>query len=188
MQYDLEKKNINGVFASFCNPYACPELLGDAFKGASKDIYQAKFTNAATWLVSRECLKNIGGFNPAFFLYSEDDEYARRVNYHGGKIGIAPAVSALHNDRVISRRPMGHKFFHKLAIYFDPANSSPSLFKVMVAWLDSLFRSFSQFGHSRQLIRQLGYLYKNHLVSQTKREKLKKKSPHFLRSSAHDDM
>ena len=186
MHYSLDQKNLNGVFAAYCNPYACPNLLGDAFHKNVRDLYQAEFVNAAAWLISRECLEKIGGFNPAFFLYSEDDEYARRVNYHGGKIGLAPGAHAAHHDPVVTRRPMGHKFFRKLAQYFDPANDKPSLLKVAVAFIDSLLRALSQPGHPLKLIRHAGYLYSNKLVSRNNRENLKTAAPHFLNSSEKD--
>jgi hypothetical protein len=39
--------------------------------------------NAAAWLVSRRCLEAVGGFDPIFFMYGEDDDYCARMRYHG---------------------------------------------------------------------------------------------------------
>ncbi len=51
-------------------------------------LYEVNWVNAAAWLLPLETLKNIGGFNPVFFMYGEDGDYCKRVKYHGYKIGI----------------------------------------------------------------------------------------------------
>lgn len=77
-------------------------------RGISKiDINQIKqlkstpievpFVNAAIWLISRKCIEVVGGFNPVFFHYSEDDNYIQRLNYHKLKIGILPTVIGFHD-------------------------------------------------------------------------------------------
>jgi GT2 family glycosyltransferase len=64
------------------------------------------FVNAAAWLVSRECLQKVGGFDPIFFMYGEDDDLANRVKYHGFEIGVMPG-SFIHHIR--SSQPTGPK-------------------------------------------------------------------------------
>lgn len=77
-------------------PKRCPHLYADALRKNLKDIYTTEYANAASWLMSRECIRNIGGFNPVFFMYGEDDEYIKRVSYHGFKLGIVPSAFARH--------------------------------------------------------------------------------------------
>jgi len=55
------------------------------------------FVNAVAWLISRECLETIGGFDPLFFHYGEDDNYSQRVIYHGFKIGVLLKVFVIHD-------------------------------------------------------------------------------------------
>lgn len=64
-----------------------------------QEVYSFEFVNAALWLVSRECLKKVGGFNPYFFHYGEDRDYVNRLNYHGLKLGVVPAAFARHNRK-----------------------------------------------------------------------------------------
>lgn len=64
-----------------------------------KKVYEVPFVNAAGWLLSRKCLESVGGFDPIFFHYGEDDNYCQRVAYHGLKIGVVPG-SFLFHDRV----------------------------------------------------------------------------------------
>lgn len=84
-------------FASYCRPPECPHLYSDAIKGEMKTVYESSLGNAAAWLLSRKCLLTIGGFNPLFTHYGEDDEYRNRVRYHGYKLGIAPSTIAFHD-------------------------------------------------------------------------------------------
>lgn len=63
----------------------------------SKEIYQVPFINAAAWLLPRKTLENIGGFDPIFFHYAEDDNYCQRALFHNFKIGIVPNVYVYHD-------------------------------------------------------------------------------------------
>ena len=57
-------------------------------KKDSSIIIDTNFVNAAAWLISVNCIKNIGDFDPIFFHYGEDRNYAQRAIYHGFEIGI----------------------------------------------------------------------------------------------------
>ena len=61
------------------------------------DLVEVPFVNAAAWLVSRQCLLDVGGFNTAFFLYGEDNNYCQRVLDRGYKVGICPTASICHD-------------------------------------------------------------------------------------------
>lgn len=62
-------------------------------------ICDVGFCNAALWLVSIECIKTIGGFDPIFPHYGEDTDFLQRVSYHKGKIGVLPNVKAYHEHK-----------------------------------------------------------------------------------------
>lgn len=63
-----------------------------------QSIYDVPFVNAAGWLLSREILETVGGFDPIFFHYGEDDNYCQRAKYHGFKIGVVP-IAFINHDR-----------------------------------------------------------------------------------------
>jgi GT2 family glycosyltransferase len=63
-------------------PHA-PEFVSDAYFGQLSASYRVSSVNAAAWLVSRLCLLQVGGFDPIFFMYGEDDDYCARARYHG---------------------------------------------------------------------------------------------------------
>lgn len=62
-------------------------------------VYEVPFVNAAAWLISKGCLETVGGFDPIFFHYGEDDNYCQRVHYHGFRIGVITNTYIIH-DRV----------------------------------------------------------------------------------------
>lgn len=75
------------------------KLLSDLYLNKVGDIYETNFVNAAAWLLSRKTLEIIGGFDPIFKHYEEDDNYLNRVIYHGLKIGVCPAARIIHDHR-----------------------------------------------------------------------------------------
>ena len=62
-----------------------------------KEIYEVPFVNAAGWLLSKKLLQEVGGFDPIFFHYGEDDNYCHRVLFHDLKIGIVPNLFLRHD-------------------------------------------------------------------------------------------
>lgn len=64
---------------------------------SKSNVYEVPFINAAGWLLSKKCLETVGGFDPLFFHYGEDDNYCQRVNFHGLKIGVVPNIFLKHD-------------------------------------------------------------------------------------------
>ena len=95
---NAERTSINmqiGLGAHYRNE----RLLSDLYIGRVGDIYETNYVNAAAWLLSRKTLEIIGGFDPIFKHYEEDDNYLNRVIYHGLKIGVCPAVRIIHDHK-----------------------------------------------------------------------------------------
>lgn len=85
-------------FSYYLNYRANPDFFSDfILKKPLSEIYEVPFVNAAGWLISRECLETVGGFDPIFFHYGEDENYCQRVKYHGFKIGVVPVAKILHD-------------------------------------------------------------------------------------------
>ncbi|ARN76529.1 hypothetical protein BST97_00095 [Nonlabens spongiae] len=81
-----------------------------------KSVYEVPFINAAGWLLSKNCLMNVGGFDPMFFHYGEDENYCQRVSFHKFKIGVVPNVFMVH-DREYREKEVfklfSEKYFYK---------------------------------------------------------------------------
>lgn len=60
-------------------------------------ITEVPFVMAAHWLMPVEAVRRIGGFNPTFPHYGEDDNMVDRAHYHGYKVGVASDASAIHD-------------------------------------------------------------------------------------------
>lgn len=76
----------------------CPQFLSHMYTASVQESYEMrrKGPNAAAWLLSRDCLMNVGGFDPLFFMYGEDDDLFNRIVYHRFKIGLIPQAQVFH--------------------------------------------------------------------------------------------
>ena len=84
----LHLKSLMKKSYTYFNDIVCDNQLSE--------LYEIGYTNAAIWMVSKECLKKAGGFDPIFPHYGEDNDYSKRVNFFGFKIGLAPDIKAYH--------------------------------------------------------------------------------------------
>ena len=92
---DIEKGLINYVADLKITD---PNWINDLYFGRSKDVYDTNYVNAAAWLLPRKTLEMVGGFDPIFYHYGEDDNYMQRVLFHGMKIGFCPGVRIVHDS------------------------------------------------------------------------------------------
>lgn len=88
----LNVQNTNSIVSDFF----VGELINASLE--KEEVYETNFVNAAGWLISNSCLRKVGGFNPIFPHYGEDEDYINRVRYHNFKIGIVP-IKGLWHDR-----------------------------------------------------------------------------------------
>lgn len=100
-QQKLDKNFSNYMLHENTGQFYSDFVLGNPIN----EVYEVPFVNAAAWLVSGKCLETVGGFDPLFFHYGEDDNYCQRVRYHGFKIGVLPKACVIHDreDRVQER-------------------------------------------------------------------------------------
>lgn len=69
----------------------------------SDSVYEVPFVNAAAWFITKKTFKIIGGFDPIFHHYGEDNNYCQRLNYHHLKIGIVPNAEIYHDSKKRSK-------------------------------------------------------------------------------------
>jgi GT2 family glycosyltransferase len=73
-------------------------IIFDALKtNRLKAVYDVPFVNAAGWLIPKQTLLDIGGFDPIFYHYGEDVNYCQRILFHGFKIGVVPDAFMRHD-------------------------------------------------------------------------------------------
>ncbi|MCS3532434.1 glycosyltransferase family 2 protein [Chryseobacterium sp. JUb7] len=76
-------------------------LISDLYFQNLKPYYEIEFINAAHWLIPRDTIEIVGGFNPYFFHYGEDVEYVNRVVFHQKKTLLVPASKVVHDGKQI---------------------------------------------------------------------------------------
>jgi Predicted glycosyltransferases len=106
-----------------------PAWINDLYFGVIKEIYNTNYVNAAAWLLPRKTLETIGGFDPLFFHYGEDDNYLQRVIYHGMKIGICPKVRVVHDTerRLIQSKMTTQDSFKNLLVELCNINNAENI-------------------------------------------------------------
>lgn len=94
-----DKSHIEKGFLTYLDDFRTTDrqLIEDLVFSRVKDVYETKYVNAAAWLIPKDTLLTVGGFDPIFFHYGEDDNYMTRVLFHGYKIGICPFASIVHD-------------------------------------------------------------------------------------------
>lgn len=68
-------------------------------KGKPETYYHSAEIGAACWFIPLSVIKKIGGFNPLFFHYSEDNNYYHRLTFHGIKMIVVPGATVCHDRK-----------------------------------------------------------------------------------------
>ena len=84
-------------FSTYITPDKCPNLYSDMYFNKLENIYEVQFVNAAAWLITKKCLQQVGGFDPLFPHYGEDEDYCERTKYKKYKIGVVPSAKIFHD-------------------------------------------------------------------------------------------
>ena len=86
-------------FSYYIRNFTCDNFISDCvLSKPKKEVYSLPMINAAAWLLPKKTLEVVGGFDPIFFLYGEDDNYCQRVLFHKLKIGITPNTFIRHDS------------------------------------------------------------------------------------------
>ena len=97
MHLNVKKDGL--VMEYFCRRPDNKKLIEDLYLNQLTDVYDTKYIHAAAWMLSRNTLEMVGGFNPIFQHYEEDGEYLNRVIYYQLKIGVCPSARIVHDHQ-----------------------------------------------------------------------------------------
>jgi GT2 family glycosyltransferase len=115
IQLDYSGKLLENYFFKFMANDNSRTFYSDfVLKNKLKKIYAINFIQAAAWLMPINAIKKIGGFDPLFYHYGEDDNYCQRILFHNLKIGVVPDVFIRHdsNKPVLAYlKPFSKKYF-----------------------------------------------------------------------------
>lgn len=179
-------RKIDNNFSKYILTEISSDLISDLFFGRPlKEVYEASFINAAIWLISRDCIERVGGFDPLFKQYGEDNDYAKRALINGYKIGVCPKILGYHDrPQTIDVKQYWDKnriLGNRLLKLKDPNNPLPSKMKVQLIYLKSLLSSLvinnEKFIRQRDLSR---FILNNYSEIKLHRESIFDVGPSFL--------
>ncbi len=158
-------------------------LISDLYFQSLKPYYEVSFINAAHWLLPKETIETVGGFNPYFFHYGEDAEYVNRILFHKKKTLLVPESKVIHDGKQ-SLSKVDYTKYEDLRIETNIMN--PSIPDSLKAEKKSLKKSMlkNMFAGKKNNYLKLASKYKK-IVSEEKRlmelrNTVNKKSPSFL--------
>lgn len=122
---------LDEMFLYYIKSAYCKNFISDFVLNKPKQsIYNLPMINAAAWLLPKKTLETVGGFDPMFFLYGEDDNYCQRVRFHNLKIGITPLTRIRHDSNnnntkefKIGSKGYYDKFLNRIKIEYGNINS-----------------------------------------------------------------
>ena len=98
LQLQANEKHLDFNFGAILSKWdAETKVCEDLLMGQKKDVIPFPKVMAAHWLISKDCLINVGGFSPAFFHYGEDYNYADRAWHKHYKIGVVMNAIGIHD-------------------------------------------------------------------------------------------
>lgn len=162
IQMTASKTKLDDFFATLCIARNKENIISDIYLNKCKEIYEVDFVMAAHWLISKECIINIGGFSSIFTHYGEDNNYLHRCHYHGYKVGICPKVIAVH-DREFRKRTPAELFYLKYnsAFLVDLNNINNSIIKsILKAYCNLIFDEIKLMIKTNS-IKPLTYIWKS---------------------------
>ncbi|SEV79897.1 glycosyltransferase family 2 protein [Kaistella antarctica] len=99
MHLDGSEKNLDLFLDKYISQNFETRMISDLYLNSVKNYYEISFINAAHWFIPRDTIEKVGGFNPYFFHYGEDNEYVNRLTFHGKKILLCPNSKAVHDGK-----------------------------------------------------------------------------------------
>ena len=98
---------------------------------------------AACWLLPANVVRKIGGFNPLFYHYGEDNNYYQRLVYHNVKTLLVPAATMCHDRQLYGNiEAYKNKLLHR-DILFITTNINLAASKIMFFLVRKLIRLYT---------------------------------------------
>jgi GT2 family glycosyltransferase len=96
----LDQKTLRAYMQTYAVEY-----LSDACVSHVKDYYIIRGVNAAAWFVRSSVFRQVGGFDPLFFMYGEDDDLIARFAFHNIRFALLPSAKFVHLRQSSSSTP-----------------------------------------------------------------------------------
>lgn len=127
--YNYEGNDTEKYFEEWVLQHYTPDYNEDKMTGAIKSVYPTSFVHAACWLMPIETIKKVGGFDPLFYHYGEDNDYVQRLRSHKMMAGIVPDAKLFHQGTNWGMVDPGNKRWFQinqsLLLFKSPQASGP---------------------------------------------------------------
>lgn len=104
--------------------------------------YESGEICAACWLMPVALIKKIGGFNPLFFHYSEDNNYYHRMVYHGIKTLLVPDTFMYHDRLLQGNMQVFNRHRLRRDLLLEACNINQGFIKCLFRWMKILIRCY----------------------------------------------
>ena len=135
MHLNVDKTTL--LMRSFSSQPGNEKLISDLYLRSLDEVYNTTYIHAAAWMLSRQTLLIVGGFDPIYFHYGEDDNYMHRVLFHGLKIGVCPSTCIVHDhhDSKITNEIRDRRELQSMLVDWTNINKSFSFCKVIFYYI-----------------------------------------------------
>ncbi|MGX5685016.1 glycosyltransferase family 2 protein [Chryseobacterium cucumeris] len=143
MHIDGSEKHLDIFLDQYiAKDYEKTRMISDLYFQMLKPYYEINFVNAAHWLLPKKTIETIGGFNPYFFHYGEDNEYVNRIHFHHKKVLLVPGSKVVH-DGVQSLYKIDYTKYENVRIEINILNPAipEALRKEKKALKQSMFKN-----------------------------------------------
>lgn len=132
---------------------AIPLNLNDSEVGTIK-CWEVPFVNAAAWYIPVNALLHVGGFDPIFTHYGEDNDFVNRIKYFKYKVVVIDDVKIYHDRLQVNSKAAKinfKKFYHGTYVNYlclakKPGDSATvSLLKIIIYCLVNFSKELSSF-------------------------------------------
>jgi GT2 family glycosyltransferase len=83
----------------------CPDMIFDALSHSLKEMYTMKLIMCACFAIRASTIKEIGFFDPLYFMYYDDNDLCRKIISAKKKIVMVPQALAAHEHAHATHNP-----------------------------------------------------------------------------------
>lgn len=143
----LSPKHLNGLgtaldknFQTFLLRNLSDQIVSTFLNAPQEKAYRVDFVNAACWLLPIKLIIQVGGFNPLFSHYGEDNQYVQRVFSIGGQVKVIPSVSVWHDREQFGNKNIFDSGYYYRRFLLIHAHAKSSFFNCLSVHIRTIVR------------------------------------------------
>lgn len=148
-------------------------LFDDYVRGHVRKSYPITMFCAACWFLPANVVEKVGGFNPLFFHYGEDNNYYNRLTLHGIRSYVVPRARMYHdrenlgNVGMFNRKKMRREML--VAMTDQTLTTKQKMFQLYRVWGRAKSRVVPFLASLLWLLGQIGNINKSNKIEREER-------------------